>query len=88
MKASKDLLDSGCYFQVGKSLKLGMSIPTAFGVALHTWASWIEKNINTNRTHVFFRTFEPSHWKYVLSVDLMSFSQIPLFWDELGMDFS
>lgn len=57
------LFETGCYFQVGKSLKLGMSIPTAFGVALHTWASWIEKNINTNRTHVFFRTFEPSHWK-------------------------
>ncbi|CAK9316358.1 unnamed protein product [Citrullus colocynthis] len=57
------LFETGCYFQVGKSLKLGMSIPTAFGVALHTWASWIEENINTNRTHVFFRTFEPSHWK-------------------------
>ncbi|XP_023007170.1 protein trichome berefringence-like 7 isoform X1 [Cucurbita maxima] len=57
------LFEIGCYFQVGNSLKLGMSIPTAFEVALRTWASWIEENIDTNRTHVFFRTFEPSHWK-------------------------
>ncbi|KAJ4950284.1 hypothetical protein NE237_027116 [Protea cynaroides] len=56
------LFDTGCYFQVGGSLKLGMPIPTAFRTALHTWASWVETRINTNRTHVFFRTFEPSHW--------------------------
>ncbi|KAI4345103.1 hypothetical protein L6164_012264 [Bauhinia variegata] len=56
------LFDMGCYFQVGSSLKLGMSIPAAFRVALGTWASWIEKEIDQNRTRVFFRTFEPSHW--------------------------
>ncbi|KAJ0096788.1 hypothetical protein Patl1_27867 [Pistacia atlantica] len=47
---------------VGDSIKLGMSIPTAFRLALGTWASWVEKTIDTNKTHVFFRTFEPSHW--------------------------
>ncbi|KAB1210310.1 Protein trichome berefringence-like 7 [Morella rubra] len=56
------LFESGCYFQVGNSLKLGMPISTAFKTAIDTWASWVQKNINTNRTHVFFRTFEPSHW--------------------------
>ncbi|KAG2716371.1 hypothetical protein I3760_03G122700 [Carya illinoinensis] len=56
------LFETGCYFQVGNSLKLGMPILTAFRTALGTWASWVEKNINTNRTQVFFRTFEPSHW--------------------------
>ncbi|GMY12427.1 protein trichome berefringence-like 7 [Fagus crenata] len=56
------LFETGCYFQVGNTLKLGMPIPTAYRTALDTWASWVEKNINTNRTHVFFRTFEPSHW--------------------------
>ncbi|KAF8404380.1 hypothetical protein HHK36_009263 [Tetracentron sinense] len=54
--------DRNCYFQVGGSLKLGMSIPTAFRIAVDTWASWIESMVNTNRTQVFFRTFEPSHW--------------------------
>lgn len=39
-----------------------MSIPAAFKMALGTWASWVENTIDTNRTLVFFRTFEPSHW--------------------------
>lgn len=56
------LFDTGCYFQVGDSLKLGMSIPIAFRTALDTWASWVETMIDKDRTLVFFRTFEPSHW--------------------------
>lgn len=56
------LFETGCYFQVGNSLRLGMSIPAAYRVALETWASWIEKSIDPNKTRVLFRTFEPSHW--------------------------
>ncbi|CAN8288490.1 unnamed protein product [Cochlearia groenlandica] len=56
------LFETGCYFQVGNSLKLGMSIPAAYKVALETWSSWIENTIDPNRTRVLFRTFEPSHW--------------------------
>ncbi|CAN1130310.1 Protein trichome berefringence-like 7 [Linum perenne] len=56
------LFDMGCYFQVGRSLKLGMPINTGFQVALETWATWAASNINTKRTTVFFRTFESSHW--------------------------
>lgn len=56
------LFGVGCYFQVNSTLRLGMSIPTAFRTALETWSSWIDTKINPNRTRVFFRTFEPSHW--------------------------
>ncbi|XP_020103684.1 protein trichome berefringence-like 7 [Ananas comosus] len=56
------LFDMGCYFQVGGTLKLGMPINAAFRTALDTWALWVEKMVDMNRTHVFFRTFEPSHW--------------------------
>ncbi|CAA6660344.1 unnamed protein product [Spirodela intermedia] len=56
------LFDSGCYFQVGGSLKLGMPITAAFKMAMETWASWVETMVDTDRTHIFFRTFEPSHW--------------------------
>ncbi|TKY74162.1 trichome berefringence 7 [Spatholobus suberectus] len=56
------LFDMGWYFQVGSSLKLGMPINSAFHTALLTWASWVENTINTNRTRIFFRTFESSHW--------------------------
>eukprot|EP00257_Ricinus_communis_P015616 XP_015573573.1 protein trichome berefringence-like 7 isoform X2 [Ricinus communis] len=56
------LFETGCYFQVGNSVKLGMSIPAAFRIALDTWALWVQNTIDTNKTRVFFRTFEPSHW--------------------------
>lgn len=58
--------DRGCYFQVGDSLKLGMPISIAFRRALDTWASWVETMIHRNRTSVFFRTFESSHWRCVV----------------------
>lgn len=56
------LYETGCYFQLGGSLKLGMSIASAYKIAMSTWASWVEAKVNSTRTHVFFRTFEPSHW--------------------------
>ncbi|KAJ0972109.1 hypothetical protein J5N97_020068 [Dioscorea zingiberensis] len=56
------LFDMGCYFQVDGLLRLGLPITAAFKMALETWASWVEMMVNTNRTHVFLRTFEPSHW--------------------------
>ncbi|XP_062180754.1 protein trichome berefringence-like 7 [Phragmites australis] len=56
------LFDTGCYFQSGHALKLGTTIDAAFRMALETWASWVEKRVDLNQTHVFFRTYEPSHW--------------------------
>ncbi|CAD6272074.1 unnamed protein product [Miscanthus lutarioriparius] len=56
------LFNTGCYFQAGRSLKLGTSIDAGFRMALETWASWVQKRVDLNRTHVFFRTYEPSHW--------------------------
>ncbi|KAK6938311.1 PC-Esterase [Dillenia turbinata] len=53
---------TGGYFQVRGQLKLGMSISSAFRTAVATWASWVENSVNTNRTHVFFRTFEATSW--------------------------
>ncbi|XP_068653225.1 protein trichome berefringence-like 7 isoform X2 [Aristolochia californica] len=57
------LFNAGLYFQVNGTLRLGMPIATGLRIALSTWASWVETMVNTNRTHVFFRTFEPSHWR-------------------------
>ncbi|PKI60172.1 hypothetical protein CRG98_019442 [Punica granatum] len=46
------LFETGCYFKVGDALKLGMSIPTAFKVALDTWASWF-LHISSDQTRRF-----------------------------------
>uniref|UniRef100_A0A0E0DAC8 Uncharacterized protein n=1 Tax=Oryza meridionalis TaxID=40149 RepID=A0A0E0DAC8_9ORYZ len=56
------LFDMGCYFEAGGLLKLGTSINSAFRMALETWASWVKEKVDLKRTHVFFRTYEPSHW--------------------------
>lgn len=48
-------------------LKLGTSINSAFKMALETWASWVKEKVDLKRTHVFFRTYEPSHWRCVFS---------------------
>ncbi|MFS8020374.1 putative PC-Esterase [Helianthus anomalus] len=52
------LFEIGGYFKVNGKLKLGISIMDAYTTALNTWASWVENMVNTNRTRVFFRTFE------------------------------
>ncbi|CAA0839432.1 Protein trichome berefringence-like 7 [Striga hermonthica] len=80
------LFGTGCYFQVGESLKLGMPIAKAYRTALQTWASWVDRMINPDKTHIFFRTFEPSHWRN-LTLGECEVSQLPLSEVE-GKDYS
>ncbi|KAH6824135.1 TRICHOME BIREFRINGENCE-LIKE 7 [Perilla frutescens var. hirtella] len=56
------LFELGWYFQNGGRMKLGMPISNGFKIALATWQSWVENEVNPNKTRVFFRTFESSHW--------------------------
>lgn len=44
-----------------------MPISNGFKIALATWKSWVEKAVNPNKTRVFFRTFESSHWRFVIT---------------------
>lgn len=53
----------GCYFQVEKSIKLGLNLETAYRIALGTWANWVKSKVNVNKTQVFFRSYEPAHWE-------------------------
>lgn len=53
----------GCYFQVEKSIKLGLSLEAAYRLALGTWATWVKSNVNVTKTQVFFRSYEPAHWE-------------------------
>ncbi|KAE8716443.1 Early nodulin-like protein 1 [Hibiscus syriacus] len=62
---------------VGNSVKLGMSIPVVYKTTLSTWASWVENTIDANRTLVFFRTFEPSHWSH------WCLPELPDVWNEI-----
>ena len=38
---------------------------------LRTWANWVENNIDSSRTRVFFLSISPTHYKWVsLSLSL------------------
>lgn len=40
-----------------------MKVEEAYRTAIATWAAWVNEQINPDVAHVFFRSFEPSHWR-------------------------
>lgn len=38
-----------------------MEIESAFEMAMNTWASWIDQNVDVTKTRVFFRSISPEH---------------------------
>ncbi|KAF8387793.1 hypothetical protein HHK36_026449 [Tetracentron sinense] len=51
------------YFQEGNHVYGKLDVTKAYTKALHTWAQWIDANIDTNRTRVFFRGYSASHFR-------------------------
>ncbi|KAL6644948.1 hypothetical protein ACP70R_016556 [Stipagrostis hirtigluma subsp. patula] len=50
------------YYQEGNYVHPHLDASTAFQRALTTWASWVDRYINPQRTRVFFRSSSPSHF--------------------------
>ncbi|XP_022132714.1 protein trichome birefringence-like 8 [Momordica charantia] len=53
----------GYYFQEGGKLNMSMGVMEAFRRSLQTWKQWVEENLDPNRTHVFFRSYSPVHYR-------------------------
>ncbi|KAL2229701.1 protein trichome birefringence-like 4 [Sesamum indicum] len=51
------------YFQEGNHVYRKLEVADAYKKALRTWARWVDANINSNRTRVFFRGYSSSHFK-------------------------
>ncbi|KHN19212.1 hypothetical protein glysoja_041564 [Glycine soja] len=51
------------YYQERGLVHPQLNVSTAFRKALKTWASWVDKHINHRKTHVFFRSSAPSHFR-------------------------
>lgn len=51
------------YYQEGDQVYPRLDVTTAFQRAMMTWATWIDKNINSRKTRVFFRSSSPSHFR-------------------------
>ncbi|KAL0376584.1 UNVERIFIED_CONTAM: NEDD8-activating enzyme E1 catalytic subunit [Sesamum calycinum] len=53
----------GCYFQEGANVKMDMKVDSAYQKALETVVEWINREVNTTKTQVFFRTYAPVHFR-------------------------
>ncbi|CAH8361574.1 unnamed protein product [Eruca vesicaria subsp. sativa] len=53
----------GCYFQEGEEVKLKMSVDDAYKRAMETVMKWIQTEVDSDKTQVFFRTYAPVHFR-------------------------
>ncbi|XP_020688551.1 protein trichome birefringence-like 10 isoform X2 [Dendrobium catenatum] len=56
-------LRGGIFFQEGSEVKMDMSVETAYRRSVKSLYKWIQKEVNTSKTHVFFRTYSPAHFR-------------------------
>ncbi|EEF43053.1 protein trichome birefringence-like 4 [Ricinus communis] len=53
------------YFQEGSHVYNRLKVTEAYTKALWTWAHWVDANINSSHTRVFFRGYSASHFRKV-----------------------
>ncbi|XP_010452537.1 PREDICTED: protein trichome birefringence-like 9 [Camelina sativa] len=53
----------GCYFEEGRKVNKTMGVMEAFGKSLKTWKSWVLKRLDPHKSHVFFRSYSPVHYR-------------------------
>ncbi|KAK9194083.1 hypothetical protein WN944_004785 [Citrus x changshan-huyou] len=53
----------GCYFQEGGQVNMSMNVMEAFQRSLQTVRSWVIKNLDPERSHTFFRSYSPVHFR-------------------------
>ncbi|GAY36306.1 hypothetical protein CUMW_021320 [Citrus unshiu] len=51
------------YYQEGNFVHPRLKVLEAYQRALTTWARWVDKNVDHNRTKVFFRGYSVTHFK-------------------------
>uniref|UniRef100_A0A2N9HNP4 Uncharacterized protein n=1 Tax=Fagus sylvatica TaxID=28930 RepID=A0A2N9HNP4_FAGSY len=53
----------GCYFQEGAEVKMDMEVEHAYQRSIETVMHWIQTELNSSKTQVFFRTYSPVHFR-------------------------
>ncbi|XP_010679388.2 protein trichome birefringence-like 6 [Beta vulgaris subsp. vulgaris] len=51
------------YYQDGNQVYPHLDALTAYRKALSTWATWVDKFVDARKTHVFFRSTAPAHFR-------------------------
>ncbi|KAL6548410.1 Protein trichome birefringence-like 11 [Orobanche gracilis] len=77
-------LRGGCYFQEGSNVKMNMEVDSAYRKALETVVNWINREVNSTKTQVFFRTYAPVHFRFAPHVDLTICIMVPVAWNRGG----
>ncbi|CAH2068543.1 unnamed protein product [Thlaspi arvense] len=50
------------YFKIGNKLYKDFDRLEAFEIAVGTWGKWVDANVDTSKTKVFFQGFSPDHY--------------------------
>ncbi|KAL2508797.1 Protein trichome birefringence-like 8 [Forsythia ovata] len=53
----------GYYFQEGGSVNVTMDVMEAFRRSLNTLKSWVMQNLEPGKSHIFFRSYSPVHYR-------------------------
>lgn len=53
------------YYQEGNHVHARLKVLEAYKRALYTWARWVDKNVDANRTQVIFRGYSATHFRYL-----------------------
>ncbi|XP_047957275.1 protein trichome birefringence-like 8 [Salvia hispanica] len=56
-------LNSGHYFQEMEHVNMTMDVMEAFRRSLHTLKLWVTQKLDTRKSHVFFRSYSPVHFR-------------------------
>lgn len=50
-----------------------MSVEDAYHKSMETVVHWIDTQVNSSKTQVFFRTYAPVHFRFVLLLEMIGF---------------
>ncbi|KAL3825735.1 hypothetical protein ACJIZ3_021764 [Penstemon smallii] len=56
-------IKSGYYFQEGDNVNMSMDVMEAFRRSLETLKQWVMHNLEPQKSHVFFRSYSPVHFR-------------------------
>ncbi|KAH9626804.1 hypothetical protein KSS87_001963 [Heliosperma pusillum] len=60
------------FFQEGDFVHSKLDLEEAYEKALHTWAKWVDRNVNKNKTRVFFAGLSAAHFRQGLCTCIVS----------------
>ncbi|XP_020583651.1 protein trichome birefringence-like 42 isoform X2 [Phalaenopsis equestris] len=70
------------YYEWRGELVGEMERDSAYGIAMRTWADWVDRHVNPNKTAVFFRSISPEHKREEVEADD---DKIHSLWDDFSI---